>query len=129
MDKLPKKISINLGDKRLNDRYKKMEAASFKQPSQSIPATFQNWHQAKAVYRFFDNPKVTHKKLIDHQYQQTKSHIQQLEKGEDILIIQDTTHLNYGGHQNKKELFSTHSYVKKGLKLHPSIALTPRTVE
>jgi len=124
MNQLPKKIPVNLGDKRLNKRYEKIVEASLKQPSQSIPSIFQNWHQAKAAYRFFDNPKVTEKKLINHQYKQTISHIKNVEKEEDILVIQDTTHLNYEGHQNKKELFSTHSYVKKGLNIHPSIAVT-----
>ena len=124
MNQLPKKIPVNLGDKRLNKRYEKIVEASLKQPSQSIPSIFQNRHQAKAVYRFFDNPKVTEKKLINHQYKQTISHIKNVEKEEDILVIQDTTHLNYEGHQNKKELFSTHSYVKKGLNIHPSIAVT-----
>jgi len=62
--------------------------------------------------------------LIEHQYKQTISHIKNVEKGEDILVLQDTTHLNYAGHQNKKELFSTKPYVKKGLNIHPSIAVT-----
>ena len=102
MNQLPKNISINLGDKRLNKRYEKIVEASLKQPSQSIPGIFPNWHQVKAVYRFFDNPKVTERKLIDHQYKQTISHIKNLEKEEDILVLQDTTHLNYEGHTNKK---------------------------
>ena len=124
MNKLPKKIPVNLGDKRLDKRYETIIESSLKQPKQSIPSIFQNWHQIKAVYRFFDNPKVTSEKLIDHQYKQTISHIKNVEKEEEILLLQDSTHLNYDGHQNKKELFSTKKYVKKGLNIHPSIAVT-----
>ncbi len=124
MNKLPKKISINLGDKRLNKRYEKILEASLRQPSQSISSVFQNWHQLKAAYRFFDNPKVTEEKFIDQQYKQTVSHIKNLDDKEDILILQDTTHLNYEGHKKKKELFPTHSFVKRGLNVHPSIAVT-----
>ncbi len=124
MNKLPKKISIDLGDKRLNKRYVKIVEAFLKQPSQSIPGIFQNWHQTKAIYRFFDNPKVTYEKIIEHLYKQTISHIKNLDNEEDILILQDTTHLNYDGHKNKEELFKTHPHVKKGLKIHPSIAVT-----
>ena len=109
---------IDFGDKRLSRRYKKIAEGLLKQPTSSIPATFKNWHQTKAVYRFFDNPKVTVEKLLENQYAQTIQHIQNIEK--DILIIQDTTLLNYSGHENKKELCSTHSYVSKGLHLHPS---------
>ena len=82
MNKLPNKIPVNLGDKRLDKRYETIIEASLKQPKQSIPSIFQNWHQIKAVYRFFDNPKVTSEKLIDHQYKQTISHIKNVEKEE-----------------------------------------------
>lgn len=124
MNNLPKEISIDLGDKRLNKRYVKAIEAFLKQPSQSIPSIFQNWNQTKAIYRFFDNPKVNYEKIIEHLYKQTISHIKNLDNEEDVLILQDTTHLNYDGHKKKEELFSTHSYVKKGLKIHASIAFT-----
>ena len=37
MNKLPKKIPVNLGDKRLDKRYETIIESSLKQPKQSIP--------------------------------------------------------------------------------------------
>lgn len=120
-----KENDINFGDKRLSKRYKKITEKLLEQPTSSIPATFKNWHQTKAAYRFFSNPKVTFEKILESQYTQSTQNIQNIEQEKDILIIQDTTHLNYNGHENKKELCATHSYVSKGLHLHPSVAMTP----
>ena len=126
MDKsFTKQPKVNLGDKRLNRRYEKILEEFVKQPMESIPATFRNWHQLKAVYRFFANPKVTKEKLVAHQFEQTINNINSLEDDvKDILLIQDTTHLNYQS-QKTKELNPTHSQVAKGLYLHPTIAITP----
>ncbi len=124
MDTLPETVRIDLGDKRLNDRYEKIMEANFKEPTQSYTSIFKDWHQAKAVYRFFSNSRVSEEKLLEQQYKQTISHIEHLDPQEDILVLQDTTHLNYEGHSQKKELRPTQAYVKKGLKLHPSIAFT-----
>lgn len=47
-----------------------------------------------------------------------------MDKQEDILVLQDTTHLNYEGHKKKEELFPTHPHVKRGINVHPSVAVT-----
>lgn len=57
MNKMPNKVPIDLGDKRLNKRYEKIEEAAFKQPTQSLSALFQGWYQTKAIYRFYSNKK------------------------------------------------------------------------
>ena len=95
-DYLPEEKPIELGDKRLSKRYDTILERSVKQSSLSIPATFKDWHQIKAVYRFFDNPNVTDELLLKHHYQQSLEHIAQLEDQEDILLIQDTTDVNHG---------------------------------
>ena len=80
MNQLSEKTQINLGDKRLNDPYAAIEAAAFKEPSKNIPGILHNRDQTKAVYRFFDNPKVTEKELLEHHCQQTKTHIKNWKK-------------------------------------------------
>lgn len=115
--------SIELGDKRLNKRYAAILEKSTKQASCSIPATFKNWHQTKAVYRFFDNEKVTHHALLAHHYQQTWKHIEYLDDQQDILLIQDTTDVNYNRHSSKKELGKMHSNLERGLRIHPTLAV------
>ncbi len=97
-----KGVLLQLGDERLNKRYKTIILKNTKQPSQSIPSTFKNYHQTKAVYRFFDNPKITAEKLLGYQNQVTLERIKEGEDEKDILVLQDTTHLNYHRHDSKK---------------------------
>ena len=55
---------IGLGDARLNKRFAICVEQSLRQPAMSTLGIFKNWHQTKASYRFFDNPKVTEEKLL-----------------------------------------------------------------
>nr|WP_238325506.1 transposase [Leptospira inadai] len=46
-------LSLNLGDKRLNKRLKKIISAMSKRTDSSLPDIFGNWAGTKAAYRFF----------------------------------------------------------------------------
>ena len=118
------KNTINLGDKRLNRRFVKIIERCSKNPSSSIPGTFENWGQIKAAYRLFDSDKVSKEKILENHYKATIKRIQLNDNQEPILLIQDTSELNYSTHSSKKELGKTQSRIKHGLVIHPTIAIT-----
>jgi len=129
MDKLlEQRETIDLGDKRLSDRYVQILEECSKRPSSSILGTFKSWAAIKGAYRFFDNKKVTSEKLLEHHYKTTRGRIKAVEGERDVLLIQDTSSLNYSNHRAKKELGKTSSYIDHGLLLHPTIAITPSRI-
>jgi len=44
--------NINIKDNRLNKRFKKCIETMLGSPSASLPSTFRDYHQTKALYRF-----------------------------------------------------------------------------
>ena len=89
---------INLGDKRLNVRAKKLLSLLGSNPSLSIPASCKGWSETKAAYRFFDNELVSKEKIFECHRQSTLERIKQCPV---ILFVQDTTALNYSGQKSR----------------------------
>ena len=83
---------INLGDKRLNARLIHLTNILSAKASASIPVACQNWAEVKAAYRFFDNQKVTAKKILEPHLTATLERIQAQPV---VLLLQDTTTLNF----------------------------------
>lgn len=50
--------SSDLGDERLDERFKILLDRLSQKPSVSIPAACNCWSETIAAYRFFDNPRV-----------------------------------------------------------------------
>jgi hypothetical protein len=48
----------NFGDKRIDNRFKKVVSAQALKPQSSINAANADWSSIKGAYRFFDNVKV-----------------------------------------------------------------------
>ena len=48
-------MTSDMGDERLNIRYKLLLDGVSKHPSVSIPAALKGWSETHAAYRFFDN--------------------------------------------------------------------------
>lgn len=117
----------NFGDSRLNERIKKIATAISRKPEQSLSASIGNFHESKAAYRFFANPKVTPNKMIEPHVANTLTRMYK-EKG-DILILHDTTDLIYTPFTKTKDLGTIHTgkgYTEgvKGIFLHHSLATT-----
>ncbi|UCM86031.1 MAG: transposase [Rickettsia endosymbiont of Culicoides impunctatus] len=55
---------VDLGDERLNTRFKKILSQFSDRPSSSINGSFRGWHESKATYRFFDNSNVGVDKIL-----------------------------------------------------------------
>jgi hypothetical protein len=83
---------FRLGDARLDKRSAKILEAFLKNPSRSVNASFNGWHESKACYRFFENDKITKEELLKPHQQATLTRIKDHNT---ILLIQDTTIVNY----------------------------------
>lgn len=92
--------SIKLGDERLNRRLIKVASNLMHNPAEPIHAACDNWSEAKATYRLFDNDKLQEAALLQAHQAET---VKRLQKTEGIVFaIQDTTTLNYTHHPKKK---------------------------
>src|ERR1700678_4553213 len=90
--------SVDFGDKRLNDRVVNLAIRLGDPPTESIPSACQGWHEAKTAYRFFENDKVTAKKLLSPHIKETHNRMAAEKR---VLLLQDTTELDYSTHNKK----------------------------
>ncbi len=116
--------NINLKDRRLNNRFKIIVNSFLNKPTSSIPGSFKNIHETKATYRFFDNKKVDSKNILQSHKISTLDRITNMKDTKVLLVIQDTSDLNYSTHKAKKDLGPTQNHINHGLKIHPSLIIT-----
>lgn len=112
---------LDLGDKRLNNRCKMIYETFFKNPESSIPVACSKWSDVKAIYRFYDNKKVTSKKIKESHYLKT---IEDLDSEEIILKIQDTTELDYTSQSEMKGRGYLARGKSQGIVVHTTIGVT-----
>ncbi|KTC70119.1 transposase Tn5 [Legionella birminghamensis] len=113
---------VNIGDERLNRRAKTLLKRLGANPSASIPESCKGWQETEAAYRFFENDLVTSKKIIKPHRQATLNRI----KGHPVvLLLQDTTTLNYSGQKEREDLGPLQQDNVRGIFLHPTLAVTP----
>lgn len=115
--------SLNLGDKRLDERFLKICARFNETPQAIISHAIQGFHQCKAAYRFWRNDQVTSKALLDAHGNSIKKRIKENE--DYILEIQDSSELNFSSHLKTSGLgpIAEGKYLK-GLEMHSSIIAT-----
>jgi hypothetical protein len=114
---------LKLGDKRLERRMKRVAeqlAAKLRTP---IYGAAGDWAAAKAAYRLFDNEKVQAEKILaPHREQTLKRSVAE----EEILVIQDSTYLNFSEGKKGEDLgpIGDSRSKAKGLILHHSLAVS-----
>lgn len=114
----------DLGDRRLNRRVVRIAKSLAAAPKESIPTASDGLAETLAVYRFFDNEKVTLEKVLQPHVAQTR---QRMRKHPVVLVAQDTTELDYTGCRNR-DTGPLSKPRQRGFYLHPSIAFTPEGV-
>ena len=100
----------------------------FKNPTSSITETFRDPYQSKAAYRFFDNRKVKTNNILKWHKEITYQKIAKMQEENTIFVIQETSNINYSTHESKIDIGPIHSNIDHGIKLHPSIAITPTRI-
>jgi hypothetical protein len=113
--------TLHLGDRRLNDRGRRLLARFFAQPQASINAACHGWAETQAAYRFFDHDEVRPERLLHPHQQATR---QRMAQHPVVLLVQDTTELDYTDHPvaGAGPLTSTQ---RRGFYDHSHIAFTP----
>lgn len=113
------------GDKRLDKRFSKIIEEFQKNPQAILSHVFQNAHQCKAAYRFFNNPNVSNNKIIASHHDMLISFLKSNENTE-ILEIQDTTECDFTTHPKTTGMgkLGCEKSKRKGLECHTSLIVT-----
>lgn len=111
--------SVQIGDERLNKRMKKLALAFWSHPNHSIAAACKGKSEVEAAYRFFDNPLVTHEKVLESHINATKERIKQHPI---VSCTQDTTEMWH--YSSIEGLGDLNEEYRRGYFLHPTIAFT-----
>jgi hypothetical protein len=113
-----------LPDPRLVKRLIKIGTDCAQSPTASLPEASGNWPATKAAYRFFDNKRVTAAALLQpHQVQTGR----RMAAHPIVLVVQDTTGLNFADHPATEGLGLVGSGRQGalGMWLHSSLAFAP----
>ena len=116
---------IDLGDQRLDRKARRLLEKLGKNPAASIPTACGGWKEVKAAYRLLSNEKVDGQKILEPHYSCTE---ERMRKEAVVLCIQDTTELDYTGKNDIEGLGPLNYEARKGLYLHPTLAVTPDRV-
>ncbi len=115
---------VSLGDKRLDWRLIDVGSKLAAYNSSIITQVSEDWADAKAAYRLFDNEKTTAEKILKPHMERTQERIEGYEQ---VLAIQDTSYLDYSHHANKEGLGPIGTTKQKGLRglvLHTTLVTT-----
>ena len=132
--------NVDFGDDRLNRRFAIIVEQLSQNAGQLINLACEDWAATKAAYRFFDNSKVSPTQISNAHVQATlrRAELQISNTEETLLVIQDTTYLNYSHHPSTTGLGEISGWKDRnpgggkmevsGLLLHSSLALTTEGV-
>jgi hypothetical protein len=115
---------ISLGDKRRNKRAMKIAEQMAGEPLGSLPKQMKSWEAQKGAYRLLDNRAVSHAKLSEPHWKRTREESGQA--GSVILMVQDTTDLNYVTHPATEGLGPISQSFLRGLWVHNTLAILPQ---
>lgn len=113
-----------LGDRRRERRLLEIADAFAVRPMASIPQACGSWAATKAAYRFFDHESTTMDRLLEPHRTAT---IERMRGEPVVLIVQDTTSLNYTSHPAMHGIGPIGSWANgpKGMLLHNTMAFRP----
>lgn len=114
--------SINIGDKRLNQRVKRFLSTASRKPSASICSMFHTRKEVQAAYRLYDNDLVTEQKIFDPHLKKT---LERVSEQSVVLCLCDTTSLNYTTRKTQPDSGYISSNNAQGFFLHAGLAITP----
>ena len=114
--------AAKLADERLNRRLLTLAHDFYERPQANLPQACQSRAKTRAAYRFFDHPKITMDELFKSHYQAT---VKRISEEKMVLVVQDTTTLNYSAHPLTEGIGPISPKKSKGaigLLLHDSMA-------
>jgi transposase-like protein/transposase Tn5 family protein len=123
-------IETELAESQMHDRRHTKRLAHLlerlsEQAVSSIPRACHGWAETLAAYRFLDNPRVGLKEILTgHQH----ATLERLQTQEVVLLVQDTTFLNYGTLRPKIGVGTVKERTREEYLLHLTVAFTPQRV-
>ena len=118
--------AVRLGDQRRTKRAVAMASAIAHDPAASLPAQMQDKAALEAAYRFLQTPDVTYEQLIGPHVEQTRA---QARAHKQVLLIQDTTSLDYQQHPTTTGLGPIDNGTHHGYLLQSVLAVVPGSLE
>lgn len=115
-------LSTDFGDLRLSKRYYIILKDFSTMPMQSIPSSCGGWTETTGAYRFLHNPSVTPERIFSEHIVSTRNRIKNVDT---ILLIQDSTSIDYTGNRISDKVGHLENSNHRGLILHSTIAVTP----
>jgi hypothetical protein len=112
---------VKFSDLRLKRRLQQMVERLIEMPAASIPQAMGSWAQTKAAYRFLDSEKVTAQAIRAAGSQAT---LRRIDPEKKVLIIQDTTMLDFTQHRATSGLGYLASAYHRGIILHSALVTT-----
>jgi hypothetical protein len=110
----------DLGDKRLNKRLIKIVEDLSASPESSVPVASRDAAAMQGMYDFWRNRRIKAKDIIGAHRQST---VERIKDEWRVMVIQDTTELDFSHHKKKRGLGKL-SKEKKGLKVHTTMCIS-----
>lgn len=114
---------VDLGDKRLNTRLKKLAEDLSGAPEAPINQASEDWAATKAAYRFFQSDQVTSAEILSPHQART---VERMSQEPVVLAIQDTSYLNFSSHPKTRGLgpIGDRRAAAQGLVTHNILTVT-----
>jgi hypothetical protein len=116
--------AAELGDQRRTRRLVNTAERLAQQPQGSLPAHF-SWNPLRAVYRLCNRPEVTHPAVTATHFERTRIAMAQVSAP--VLILHDTTELNFTTHGALTGTGPVGDGVGRGFLQHNSLAIVAET--
>jgi Transposase DNA-binding/Transposase Tn5 dimerisation domain len=113
--------TVTLNDARLEARFHTLVARLAEHPEQSLPQACETWSETIAAYRFFANAAVAPEAIRAGLARATVARCQDEER---VLVIQDTTSLDYTSHHKTTGCGPLEHPEQQGLFVHTSLAVS-----
>src|SRR5216683_1232373 len=117
---------VRLGDERRTRRAVSLAEAIAREPNVSLPKQLSEPKEVKATYRFLQSAQVSYEALLRPHVQQTR---EQCEQQPVVLLVQDTTELDYQPHRQTSGLGPIGNGRHQGFLLQTVLAVDPPTGE
>ena len=137
---------IDLGDRRLNQRSKRLIATLAADPRASVNASCSTWAETQAAYRFFDNELVTPESILRPHRElhscvindvaelvtpenilrpHREATVRRMRAEPVVLVVQDTTELDFSDHP-PRDAQCLNRVERRGFYDHTHLAVTPQ---
>ena len=113
---------VDLGDQRRTKRALAMAVKMVAHPESSLPTQMQSRSSLRGAYRLLNHPEVTMDALLEPHRRQTLAQAAALPL---VLMIEDTTELDFTAHPATRNLGPIGDGNGRGLLLHSTLAVVP----